>query len=254
MARLVTMGRGGTGKTSLVALATKYLIEIGATPVLLIDADADQNLGEMVGVDLTTEGKTTISELLYSTFIDRGGTTVGIPPSERVENRIWTEGLYEGPNFDFMAIGTKWTEGCYCLPNSALKGAIGNVVKTYRHILIDSPAGLEHLNRRIATSVDDIFDVVDPSQKSFAHVERACKVIREVGIEFKNFYVIGGFRFPVKLGEEMSRITGMSFLGAVPYDEQVASYVLEGKSLLNLPSSSPAYVAVKKIMAETGYS
>jgi len=48
------MGRGGTGKTSFVALTTKYLIEIGQTPLLLIDLDPDQNLGEAVGVDMST--------------------------------------------------------------------------------------------------------------------------------------------------------------------------------------------------------
>jgi CO dehydrogenase maturation factor len=167
MATLVTMGRGGTGKTSLVALMAKYFVEIKSTPLLLVDSDPDQNLAEMVGVDLEKAGKISISELLHSTFIERGGTTVGVPPSERVESRIWAEGLYEGRDFDLMAIGTKWTEGCYCLPNAALKSAIGGVTKTYKHILIDSPAGLEQLNRRITTRVDDIFDVVDPSQKSF---------------------------------------------------------------------------------------
>ena len=49
MKRLVTMGRGGSGKTTFVALMTKYFIEKGETPLLLIDADPDQNLSEMLG-------------------------------------------------------------------------------------------------------------------------------------------------------------------------------------------------------------
>jgi CO dehydrogenase maturation factor len=90
MKTLVTMGRGGTGKTSFVALTAKYFIELGETPLLLVDADPDQNLGEMVGVDLKEAGKKTISELLVETFLEEeGGTTVGVPPTERIENRIW---------------------------------------------------------------------------------------------------------------------------------------------------------------------
>lgn len=85
---LVTMGRGGTGKTSFVALMTKYFIEIGETPLLLVDSDLDQNLGEMVGVDLHEKGKKTISELLVQTFLEEGGTTVGIPPTERIESKM----------------------------------------------------------------------------------------------------------------------------------------------------------------------
>ncbi|MEM2093760.1 MAG: AAA family ATPase [Candidatus Bathyarchaeia archaeon] len=253
MAIVVTMGRGGTGKTSLVALMAKYLIEIESTPLLLIDTDPDQNLAEMVGVDLEAAGKTSISELICSTFLEQGGTIVGVPLSERIEGKIWAEGLYEGLYFDLMAIGTKWTEGCYCLPNAALKGAMKGIVKVYRHILIDSPAGLEQLNRRVLTKVDDIFDVVDPSQKSFLHVTRAYKIIKEVGIEFKNFFLVGGYRFPEELGEEMSKRTGMPFLGSIPFDEQVARYVLEGRALLDISASSPAYVATKRIMRRAGY-
>jgi CO dehydrogenase maturation factor len=49
MKTLVTMGRGGTGKTSLVAVMAKYFIEKARTPILLVDVDPDQNLAEMVG-------------------------------------------------------------------------------------------------------------------------------------------------------------------------------------------------------------
>ena len=84
MKTLVTMGRGGTGKTSFVALQTKYFIERKETPLLLVDVDPDQNLAEMVGVDLEREGVKTISELVTETFIRKGGTTIGIAPADRI--------------------------------------------------------------------------------------------------------------------------------------------------------------------------
>ncbi|TKJ18156.1 MAG: hypothetical protein CEE43_18570, partial [Promethearchaeota archaeon Loki_b32] len=80
-------------------------------PLLLVDVDPDQNLGEAVGIDLEEEGKETISELLINTFLVEGGTTVGIPPSDRIEGKIWERGMYEGEFFDFMAVGPKWLEG-----------------------------------------------------------------------------------------------------------------------------------------------
>jgi len=247
------MGRGGTGKTSFVALITKYLIEIDETPILLIDADPDQNLAEMVGIDLEKEGKKTVSELIIETFIEGKGTTVGIPPSERIESKIWEKGLYEGEYFDLIAIGPKWVEGCYCLPNAALKGALEKITKSYKDVVIDSPAGLEHLNRRITSRVNDIFDLVDPSKKSLDHVARAYRIVREVNIKFDNFYVIGGYRFPEKLGEEAERRLGLKFLGKIAYDENVEKFVLFGKSLLEIPDDSPAYQSVKEIMKRAGY-
>ncbi len=253
MKTLVIMGRGGTGKTSFVALIAKYFIEIGDTPLLLVDVDPDQNLGEMIGIDLEEVGKKTISDLLVETFLEEGGTTVGVPPTERIESRIWEKGMYEGDYFDFIAVGTKWIEGCYCLPDAALKGALESLSKNYRYVLIDSPAGLEHLNRRIAVRIDDVFDVIDPSKKSFDHVKRAYRVAKEVKIDFKNFYVIGGFRFPENLESQVEKTTQLEYLGKIAYDERVEEYVLAGKSLLNLPSTSPAYISVKKLMEKAGY-
>jgi len=253
MKTLVTMGRGGTGKTSFVALMTKCFIEVGDAPLLLVDADPDQNLGEMVGVDLKEDGKKTISELLVETFLEEGGTTVGVPPTERIESRIWAYGMREGEFFDFIALGTKWVEGCYCLPNAALKGALESLTKNYKYVLIDSPAGLEHLNRRITSKVSDIFDIIDPSKKSFDHVERAYRIAKEVKIDFENFYVIGGFRFPESLANQAEKTLKLEFLGKIARDEEVEEFVLAGKPLLDLPSGSPAYVSVKKVMEKAGY-
>ncbi len=253
MKTLVIMGRGGTGKTSFVALIAKYFIEIGDTPLLLVDVDPDQNLGEMIGIDLEEVGKKTISDLLVETFLEEGGTTVGVPPTERIESRIWEKGMYEGDYFDFIAVGTKWIEGCYCLPDTALKGALESLSKNYRYVLVDSPAGLEHLNRRIAVRIDDVFDVIDPSKKSFDHVKRAYRVAKEVKIDFKNFYVIGGFRFLENLESQVKKTTQLEYLGKISYDERVEEYVLAGKSLLDLSSISPAYISVKKLMEKAGY-
>ncbi|MEI7856113.1 MAG: AAA family ATPase [Methanomicrobiales archaeon] len=248
MKTIVTMGRGGTGKSSFVALMAKYLIAKGATPLLLVDADPDQNLAEMVGVDLEAAGKKTIAELLSDTFIARGGTTVGVAPSHRIENRIWEEGLYEGDLFDLFAVGTKWVEGCYCLPDAALKNALLSITKNYEYILIDSPGGLEHLNRKIASNVDIIFDVMGPSAKSFAHVRRAYRVIGEVGISFNRFYVIGGYAFPQGAADRVSAETSLPYLGNIANDDSVAAHVLAGESLLNIPENTVAYRSVSEIM------
>jgi len=252
---LVFMGRGGTGKTSFTALAARYLIERGVSPILLVDADPDQNLGEMLGVDLEAEGKKTISDLLVETFLKEGGTTYGVPPFERIESRIWEQGLYEGDDFDFLSIGTKWLDGCYCLPNAALKEALGRMSKIYRYVLIDSPAGLEHLNRRITSTIDDVFDLIDPSSKSAAHVARAYRVIREVGIKFKNFYIVGGYRFTDRFEKIMvdRLIEGVKYVGRFTYDPTLEELVLAGRPLFELPEDSPAYRSVREIMSLTGH-
>lgn len=253
MKTLVTIGRGGTGKSSFTALMAKCFIEAGTAPILLVDADPDQNLGEMLGVDLKEAGKSTIADLIVSTFIEGGGTTVGIAPTQRIESRIWENGLYEGKNFDFMAVGTKWVEGCYCMPNSALKGALGSLTKNYKFVLVDSPAGLENLNRRITSEVNDIFDILDHSKKSQDHVRRAYKIAKEVDMKFENFYIVGGYRFPAELGKQAEADLKFKYLGKISADDQLDEYVLDGKSLLDLPNDNKAYLSVKEILNSLGY-
>ena len=253
MKTLVTTGRGGTGKTSLMALMTKYFVEQGRTPVLLVDLDPDQNLAEMVGVDLERAGVKTIAELVTDTFIKKGGTTAGVAPRERIETSIFERGLYEGDMFDLMAVGTKWIEGCYCLPDAALKGALQSLTKNYPYVLIDSPAGLEHLNRKITDRVNDIFDVMGPSNKSFENVKRSYRIIREIDIGFDHFYTVGGCLFPAELENGIEEKTGQPYLGKIDFDPRVQEAVIAGRSLLDLPTDSPAYLSVRRLMVKAGY-
>ena len=253
MKTLVTVGRGGTGKSSFTALMTKAFIDAGKSPLLLVDADPDQNLAEMLGIDLREAGKSTIAELLVSTFIEQGGTTVGVPPTQRIESKIWENALFESKNFDFLAVGTKWVEGCYCMPNSALKGALESLTKNYKFVLVDSPAGLENLNRRITSNVNDIFDILDHSKKSQDHVRRAYKIAKEVDMKFDNFYLVGGYRFPAELSKQAEDELKFKFLGKISADEQLDDFVLNGKSLLDLPADNQAYLSVKKILKTLNY-
>ncbi len=250
---LVTVGRGGTGKSSFSALMAKAFIEAKQAPILLVDADPDQNLGEMLGVDLKEAGKSTIADLIVSTFIEGGGTTIGVAPTQRIESRIWEKGLYESEAFDFMAVGNKWVEGCYCMPNSALKGALESLSKNYKYVIIDSPAGLENLNRRITSDVNDIFDILDHSKKSQDHVRRAYRIAKEVDMRFENFYLIGGYRFPAELGKRAEEELNFKYLGKIEADDLLDQFVLEGDSILDLPNTNKAYLSVKTILQNLGY-
>lgn len=256
MKRLVSMGRGGVGKTSFVALMTKYFLEIRETPILLIDADPDQSLNEMVGIDLVKEGKKTISDILFDVMGNKdidSLSEVSVSKQERIKKKFYGEAWYEGEDFDSITLGVKWAEGCYCFPNDVLHRLFDEFSKNYEYALIDCPAGLEYLNRRVTSEVHDVFDILDPSRKSFDHVKRVKKIIEDVKIQYQNMYVVGGFRFPRDLEREVEKQTGLKYLGAIVYDEQMAHSILTGLSLLDLPSNSPAYVSVKEIMKKAGY-
>ena len=47
--RIAFVGKGGSGKTTLSALFTRHLVALGR-PVLAIDADINQHLGQALGL------------------------------------------------------------------------------------------------------------------------------------------------------------------------------------------------------------
>lgn len=255
MERIAVVGRGGTGKTSFTALLAKHFIDKGETPILLVDLDPDMNLAEMVGVDLAAAGKMTISELLLDTMErESDGTDRPQPfPLEKLEARIWGEGLYEGEGFDLLTLGVKWGEGCYCTPNKAMRMALDGMMRSYRHVIIDSPAGLEQLNRRVTPEVDDIFDIIDPSNKAFDHVKRSRKLLDELNLSCKRFFVVGNFRFPEGWEAEVEAKTGERYLGKLTADNVLAEAVLRGESLLRLPGESAARRSAEVIFTKAGY-
>jgi len=174
-------------------------------------------------------------------------------PFEKLEARIWSEGLYEGEGFDLLTLGVKWGEGCYCTPNKAMRMALEGMMRSYRHVIIDSPAGLEQLNRRVTPEVDDIFDIIDPSNKAFDHVKRSRRLLEELNLSCKRFFVVGNFRFPEGWEGEVEAKTGETYLGKLTEDDALAEAVLRGESLLRLPSESAARRSVETIFAKAGY-
>ena len=56
---IAVSGKGGVGKTTLCGLLIQYLCESGKRPVLAVDADANANLNEVLGV----EPEVTLGEL-----------------------------------------------------------------------------------------------------------------------------------------------------------------------------------------------
>lgn len=243
----VITGRGGTGKSTFTALFAKY---IKASPLLLIDLDPDGSLAKMLGIDLETEGKWTISDALYE-VIGKGKDTKDVPD---LLKRYIEDGhvIYQGKKFDLITLGTKLAQGCYCLPDEMMKETIRNINKNYEMVVVDSPAGLEHLNRKVTPDINDLFVVLDPSEKSAKHIDRIKYVTKGVNINYKNFYLVGNYRFTDEIEAYLIR-TAEKYLGRIGYDPLVREYNLKGETLFKIPDDSPSAMSVRKILLEAGY-
>jgi CO dehydrogenase maturation factor len=169
--------------------------------------------------------------------------------------RMMEEGeiIYRDKKFDLITLGTKFAPGCYCLPDEMIKDAIARVNKNYEIILVDSPAGLEHLNRKVTPDIHDLFVVLDPSEKSAKHIDRIKFVTKGVNINYENFYLVGNYRFTDEIEAYLLK-TGEKYLGRVANDPRVRKHNLKGESLWNIPEDSPSSASVKKILREAGYA
>jgi CO dehydrogenase maturation factor len=246
--KIVSTGRGGTGKSTFVALMSRYL----KPPSLFVDLDPDLSLADMLGIDLTKEGKRTMVEALYDAVKERqlGGSPL-TPVEDRFKGFVWGDCLYEGRGFDVMTLGTKDLEGCYCYPDHLLRKTISELSKNYANVVIDSPAGLEHLNRNIVSEVDDLFIILDPSDKSLTHIKKVKVILREVGMMYHHFYLVGNYMFDED-SENYFKDAGEIFLGKIDYDQNVEENNLKGEPLRKLPEDSPACRSIRKILEKAG--
>ncbi|MFW6150749.1 MAG: AAA family ATPase [Chloroflexota bacterium] len=247
--KIISTGRGGTGKSTFVALALRYL----RTPSLLVDLDPDSSLPSMIGVDLEREGKRTVCEVLYDVIMRRKQNVAPtVTTHDQMQSMLWSDALYEGKGFDLLTLGTKYIEGCYCAPDNLLRTTIQELVRNYAHLVVDSPAGVEHLNRNVVSDVDDLFVLCDPSQKALKHIKRVKRILEQVGISYRNFYLVANHQFD-STSESHLKEAGGTYLGRIEYDPEVDRCNLEGRSLLKLPDDSPARLSVKNLLARAGY-
>jgi CO dehydrogenase maturation factor len=242
--KIVSTGRGGAGKSTFVALISRYL----KPPSLLIDLDPDLSLADMLGLDFHKEKKRTVSEALYDVVEERRrGTSISTTTHELMEALLWSDCLYEWKRFDLITLGTKLTEGCYCAPDEILRRSIPKLARNYSNVVVDSPAGVEHLNRNVVPDINELFVICDPSRKSLEHISRIKKIIAAVGIKYSHFYLVANYEFDEE-AEKYLQNTGEIYLGKIDYDARVEQYNLHGKSLLDLPEDSPAPISVKRIL------
>jgi CO dehydrogenase maturation factor len=252
MAKIIlSTGRGGTGKTTFVALASRYL----EVPFLLIDLDPDQNLADMFGIDLKDRSIMTISDALYDVIQKRKSVTEfnSTPLHNQMEYLLQSDCLYEGKGFDLLTLGTKLIPGCYCVPDDLLKVHIPRLAKNYKNVVIDSPAGVEHLNRKITQDINDLFILLDPSIKSIKHIKRVEDITKSVGIRYEHLYIVGNYEFDPEAENYLRKFT-QNYIGKIEYDTELREYNLNGRSLLELPDDSPACLSVKRILRDTGNS
>ena len=141
MSFLIAMaGKGGTGKTTTAGMLLRYLVEQGKTPVLAVDADANSNFNEVLGLSV----ELTVGQAREE--MKKGGGLVDLTKDQLIEMRI-NQALVEADGFDLISMGQPEGPGCYCAANHMVARFMDILGKNYPFILMDNEAGMEHMSR-----------------------------------------------------------------------------------------------------------
>jgi CO dehydrogenase maturation factor len=231
---IAVSGKGGTGKTTIAGFLVRYLLEKGKRPVLAVDADANANLNEVLGVEV----RSTIGE---ARDLMKKDVPVGMTKDVWFEYRI-QEALVEREGFDLIAMGRPEGPGCYCAANTLARKCIDLLAGNYPYVVIDNEAGMEHFSRMTTRNVDLLFIVSDPSVRGVVTAARIRDLIKELNLEVGRSFLLLN-RLQNGLQSEIASQTdklSLSVAGMIPADPVVHAYDLEGRPTSTLPRDSKA--------------
>ncbi len=242
---IAVAGKGGTGKTTLCSLIIRQLLKAGKKPILAVDADANANLNEALGMEI--EGS--IADIIVRINNNLEPLPAGMTKDQFVEYKVH-QSLSEGENVDLLVMGGPEGAGCYCYANNLLRGFIGELSKSYPYLVMDNEAGLEHLSRRTTQNVDVLFITSDSSARGVRSAGRVRELVGNLKLDIKKMYLVitrVDENSINALQQEIEK-TALELIGTIPADQQVTEFDIAGKPLVSLSDDSPVVKAVDEIL------
>lgn len=231
MAKIIAVaGKGGVGKTTLTGLMIQYLCKNGKTPILAVDADANSNLNEVLGV----EAPPTLGEIREE--IERAGMALhspipaGMAKGDYLQMRL-EDAITEEKDFDLMVMGRTQGQGCYCFVNGLVQTQIQRLQANYPYLVVDNEAGMEHISRGLLPTMDVAILVSDCSRRGVQAAGRIAALMRELNFKPKQMGLIVNRAPDGKLDagtmDEIQK-QGLHLFGVVPQSDEVYRYDCDG--------------------------
>jgi CO dehydrogenase maturation factor len=241
MTKILICGKGGSGKSTVVALLAKNLQTKGYR-VLVVDSDeSNYGLSAQLGLNDPKElmdqigGKKAIIEKMFANR-GTGEKTALFNQSWRIED-IPPDYVSKNGDLYLLQIGKvkHFGEGCACPMGGLSRDFLSHLQLGPKDIaLIDTEAGVEHLGRGVAGSVDVVLAVLDPSYESIKLSEKMSAMAKEGG---KSIYFILN-KVDDSLADQIIAHVGEDrVVGVIPFNKSIQEKGLAGTPLdLTLPS------------------
>ena len=249
---IAVAGKGGVGKTTTCGMLIDYLCKKKNGPVLVVDADANSNLNEVLGVEVETSLGAIREEMANAEL--KGTIPKGMTKADYAEYKF-NSALIEDDDFDMLVMGRTQGKGCYCYVNGVLQSQVSKYAKNYSYIVMDNEAGLEHVARGTLPRVDTMLLISDCSRRGIQAAARVAEIVEEMQLNPGTMGLIvnraPGGQLDAGVLEEIEK-HGLRLLGVLPQDEGVYRCDCDGEPSAKLPDSNPVKAAVKKTMESLG--
>ncbi len=247
---IAVAGKGGVGKTTSCGMIIDYLCKQKQGPILVVDADANSNLNEVLGVEVETTLGDIREQMAHAELT--GSVPKNMTKADYAEMQF-NSALIEEDDFDMLVMGRTQGKGCYCYVNGVLKTQIDKYVGNYRYMVVDNEAGMEHIGRGLLPHVDTMLLVSDCSRRGIQAVGRIAEMIREMNLNPGEMKLIVNRAPQGQLNagvlEEINKY-GLELLGVLPQDENVYEFDCAGKPSSKVPDDSPVKTALAGLMRE----
>lgn len=245
-------GKGGVGKTTFCGMLIDWLCKNGKSPVLAVDADANSNLNEVLGVDveMTLGDVRELMENAESQLVNPIPISMG--KGDYMRQQLYSA-LVEDDDFDLLVMGRTQGKGCYCFVNGLLQTEIQRLEKNYKYMIVDNEAGMEHISRGILPSVDYVILVSDSSRRGIQAAARIAELVDKVGMTPKETVLVVNRAPGGVLNEgiiEEIKKHNLNLVGVIPQDDKVYEYDCSGQATSKLPSEDGAKKAVNEIASK----
>ena len=249
---IAVAGKGGVGKTTTCGMIIDYLCAKHDGPVLVVDADANSNLNEVLGVEVETSLGQIREEMAQAEL--KGTIPKGMTKADYAEMKF-SSALIEDDDFDMLVMGRTQGKGCYCYVNGVLKTQVDKYARNYSYIVMDNEAGLEHVARGTLPHVDTLLLISDCSRRGIQAVARIAEMVEEMDLNPGRMGLIVN-RAPGGMLDDGVKAEiekhGLKLLGVLPHDEAVYRCDCQGEPSAKLPQDDPMKTALKGIMQSIG--